>query len=158
MDMASNIKHRVVALLYELAFLESRQRAGQKLSPPAQQRCEQLQNQLGGDPGWSRRRHRRLSVMASAMIKTGNRFSRAVVGNMSGGGALVVTTVDLQPGDRLLLKIGQGEAQYSFPCVVRRAERSGISSLLGLEFDGIPLEVRYGKRDPEPAAPQRATG
>lgn len=164
MRSEADAQYRVVALFYEVAFLDSRRRAGLKLSPDEEERLTVLIAALGGDPGWVRRRFRRRMMMLPAIIK-GHGIARATILNMSPDGMLVAAGLDVSEGESVLVKIGRpgaDSAQRSFPCRVVRVERRGEASLMALTLSGIPLEVRYGSYQtaerPSQPMPIRKTG
>lgn len=146
MRSEADAQYRVVALFYEVAFLDSRRRAGLELTPDEEERLTVLIAALGGDPGWVRRRFRRRMMMLPAVVK-GRGIARATILNMSPDGMLVAAPLEVSEGDSVLVKIGRpgsDSAQRSFPCRVVRTERRGEASLIALALSGIPLEVRYG--------------
>ena len=151
MSRQQRIQRRIISLIFELAYLGGRRQAGMRLSADNLNRLDALEQMLGGDPGWSRRRHRRISVLAPSTVCCNTELSPATVLNMSAGGALLVTPLQVAPGDRMLIKLDQpGAIQYSFACTVCRVSERAGGYLVAVKIQGIPLEVHYGR---PPAAP-----
>lgn len=166
MSPEADAQYRVVHLFYEVAFLDSRRRAGMKLSFADEDRLAVLISALGGDPGWVRRRFRRRRMMVPAIVK-GSGVARATILEMSPDGMLLEAALDVTPGDRVLVKVGRPgteSVQHSFPCRVVRVERRGDLARMALALAGIPLEVRYGsyrselQRPTQPLLRMRRTG
>lgn len=140
---------RLIKLCYDIAYLESRVAAGMRLSALEAQRLDTLQELMAQDPGYSRRRHRRLPIETEASVRFGRRTLPVRLRDLSGGGAALSCDVLLPPGTTVQLKINlDGQAQYAFPCRVLRALASGNGCLLGLAFEGIPLELRLHRSPP----------
>jgi hypothetical protein len=141
-----------VHVLYDVIYLEGRRRAGMHLDAAERAQLYALLEVFGGDPGWSRRRHRRMTLMVPAVVKSGSRLGRAALLNMSGGGAYLASAIPAEVGSEVLVKVGHpdGGVQYSFPCRVIRSRHERGAHHLALAFCGIPLQLRYGTRRPEP--------
>jgi hypothetical protein len=141
----SSDDYRLLRLFYEVAFLDSRRRAGMELDITDEDRLNTLLTLTSGDPGWTRRRFRRRQMMTPATVKGPDGVCRATILNMSPDGMLLRTDLDLEVGDAVLVKTGvPGTTQHSFPCQVVRAEDGHAAVTL----NGIPLEVRYGSYRP----------
>ena len=138
-----------VHVLYDVAYLEERRKAGMSLSAPDRAHLFALLKSFGGDPGGAQRKHRRLPLMLAAVIKVGTRLGRATLLNMSAGGFFLAASIQAHEGDPVLLKVGDpaGGVQYSFPCKVLRARHERGANHLALAISGIPLEVRYHREE-----------
>jgi hypothetical protein len=150
------VYRRLIKLCYDIAYLESRVAAGMRLTAPEEQRLDTLSELMANDPGYGRRRHRRLRVEVDASVRIGARTLPVRLRDLSGSGVSLSTDVLLPPGTTLQLKIDlDGKAQYAFPCRVLRALASGNGCELALAFEGIPLELRL-HRSPPPQLLYRA--
>ena len=137
MSRQQRIQRRMISLIFELAYLGGRRQAGMRLSADNLNRLDALEQMLGGDPGWSRRRHRRISVLAPSTVCCNTELMEKVVSEDS--------------VRRMLIKLDQpGAIQYSFACTVCRVSERAGGYLVAVKIQGIPLEVHYGR---PPAAP-----
>jgi hypothetical protein len=144
------LQMRVVGLLYGAAYLEGRTNAGLPLSRADEKRLAELRELLAGDTNAGRRRHRRVASSQPALIKIGARYLPALILNMSAGGFLLASSVKVEAGQRVQVKVGSAEVvEYHFPCEVRHVYRPRGAYYLGLAFNSIPLEVRHGGTEVE---------
>ena len=140
---------RVVQLCYDYVFLQARQKARAVLSSAEQARLQVLLRILRNDS--DRRQHRRIALRLPAQVKTERGTLGGLVANLSGSGMFVALPCDLPAGATVQVCLADNAKRYVFPCVVVRQARGGA----GLRFQGVPLEIRYGRRD---SPPQRAAG
>lgn len=142
---ALTTQYHFVRLFYEVAFLDGRRRVGMALTADEEDRLSVLISIVGRDPDRMRRRFRRKPMLMPAIVKGPGGVARATVVNMSPGGMLMVTGLDVEVGELVLVKVGRpGSVQHSFPCKAVRVEEHDSESLVALTVTGIPLEVRYG--------------
>jgi hypothetical protein len=148
-----------VQLLHDVAYLEERSKAGLSLSTADRAQRYALLDNFGSDTGYdparrpdqtrARRRHRRLPLIMSGLIKVNRRLGRVTLLNMSGGGLFLASNIKAKVGDAVMIKVGHPDrgVQYSFPCEVIRALYERGAHHLALEFSGIPLELRYNRSE-----------
>jgi hypothetical protein len=138
-------KFHMLGLLYDMVFLDGRRRAGMPLSPSDQAHLALLIDNFQGDTPPARRRHRRMTVLLPAVVKTGMETGRCTILNISAGGMLLASSAEARVGEALMVKVSRpGGIQYSFPCTVIRARQHNGVYQLAVCYSGIPLELRFG--------------
>lgn len=142
-------KFHLLGLLYEMVFLDGRRRAGMPLSPSDQAHLSLLAKNFQGDTPPARRRHRRMTLLLPAAVKTRTESGPATIQDISAGGMLISSSVTALVGDSLMVKVSRpGGIQYTFPCKVLRTSRTGGSHQLAVCYSGIPLELRFSRPEP----------
>jgi hypothetical protein len=135
-------KRKAVQLFYELAFLGGRARAGLLIPPRDKGRLMRLTRLLGGDPGWGRRRHRRMRLGLRARVRQGTSIVPALVLDMSGGGLSLAVAAAPDHDEPLVIAFnGAGTTEYSFPGKVCHVRDDHSAFLVGVRFTAIPLAV-----------------
>ena len=142
---------QVVKLFYDMAYLQARRDAGMVISSEEADQLASLQNIMGGDPTYHRRRFRRLPIQMIVKVRIHSQEDEAQVLNMSAGGFYLSSPIEAKAGEPLQVKVEAGDgALYTFPCVVCRADCDRDACRLAVTFEGIPLEVRRGAVTDEP--------
>lgn len=158
--MLAEIEHRtlmdqlaVVDLIHDLVSLDEQDRLD-TLSAQEEQRLAALRQIFAEESSWSRRSCRRVQTRLPATFKRRSRFGRATILDISPSGLRLATTLPVERGDYLLVRIGRwGTDQFAFPCRVRWVAIGADE--VGLSFTGTPLRVRYCA---QPAARSGVTG
>ena len=70
-------------------------------------------------PKTERRRHPRLTLVAEWYMKVGDRWKTCAVGNVSEGGALILSDAMPRLGEEVVLKVGEEEGDVIVGNVVR---------------------------------------
>lgn len=139
-------KFHMLGLLYDMVFLDGRRRAGMPLSPSDRAHLSLLHDNFQGDTPPARRRHRRMTVLLPAVVKTVAQTGRCTILNISAGGMLLASSAEARVGEALMVKVSRpGGIQYSFPCTVSRAHQHNGVYQLAVFFSGIPLELCFGR-------------
>jgi hypothetical protein len=135
---------RVVKFCYEYSFLRGRKQAGLVLSKQEEIQLTNLAQLLEEKGPHAKRSHKRMPVLLPVVLKTSAGLRQATMLNISGNGMYVATSEHLEQGAKIQVRVGKiGQVEYSFPCCVKRVASENGGGV-GLQIDGIPLEVRFG--------------
>ena len=143
---------RIATLCYRYAYLNAQRLAG-RMRRPERIVWGMLQRTMEGDPEENRREHRRIKLTMNATLRATGKHSAAQVHDISGAGLFVVTTRALPLGTSVQVRLGdrQSEVEYLFAGkVVRHGAVHGRPGV-GIQFEGVPLELRHGLKDEAPA-------
>lgn len=93
-----------------------------------------------------RRRFARCDVRVPASVKAGSTVQPVVVVNLGGGGVVVEPAPSLKRGELTVLKIRVTSIgrEFQFPCQAKWLAGGLNQSAMGLQFIGVPIELRYG--------------
>jgi hypothetical protein len=133
----------LVEMIHELVCLED-QDSIDSLSAQEERRLAALRQVFAEESSWSQRTFRRVQTRLPATFKRRGRFGRGTVLDISPGGLRLATSLPLEKGDYLLVRIGRwGTDQFALPCRVQRVADASDGYQLGLSLSGTPLRVRY---------------
>jgi hypothetical protein len=139
----------LIHFVYEYRkLLARRDLLGARLDPDGRERLEALERLFapGEEEARShrvhRRRYARCDLDLRATIKMAGRVHVVRVVNLGGGGMCVTPAADLRGGDRGVVRIitAAGRA-YHYPVQAKWLRTTGSSTIMGLPFIGVPLQV-----------------
>jgi hypothetical protein len=130
---------RVANLCYRYLTYRKQVQQGVILSANDEQRLATLEHLLVGDPQYHRRRHRRISTLLRANLRSSSGQFPATVLNLSASGMFLISDAPVSMGSPLLVDVlHKEEPCYRFFCVVRHRDRQATPSSFGVTFFGDP--------------------